>query len=336
MQESKIKEEVIFEINGIAGIITLNRPQALNALNLNMVRLIRTQLDAWAIDSAIERVIIKGAGGKAFCAGGDIRTLHDQGKAGQHADALTFWREEYDLNILIKNYKKPYISLIDGIVMGGGVGLSINGEYVIGGERFMFAMPEVGIGFFPDVGGTYFLPRMPFKSGLYAALTGNRFKQGDAKATGLITHAVTNAERCEAILCEKGDIETQLKPFLVQVDSPLLAHKGTINSCFTGKSLDDIYKNLERDARATDAYAADILKTMRAKSPTSQMIAFEQVKRGASLTFEQAMALEFRIVSKICHGQDFYEGVRAVIIDKDNAPVWAAIPADVSAYFEEG
>src|SRR5215831_15431666 len=146
--------DILFERSGAAGLITLNRPQSLNAVTHDMVRALRAQLDAWANDDAITRVVITAAGERAFSAGGDIRHLYDLGQAGRHADALQFWRDEYPLNIVIKNYRKPYVALIDGLAMGGGVGVSVHGSHRIAGDRFSFAMPEVGIGFFPDVGAT--------------------------------------------------------------------------------------------------------------------------------------------------------------------------------------
>jgi len=156
-----MSEEILFERRGTAGIVTLNRPKALNAVSHAMVLALRARLDEWASDPAVTRVVVTAAGGKAFSAGGDIRALTDLGKAGRKAEALQFWRDEYPLNVAIKNYRKPYVALIDGIAMGGGIGISVHGSHRVAGDRFSFAMPEVGIGFFPDVGGTWFLPRMP-------------------------------------------------------------------------------------------------------------------------------------------------------------------------------
>ena len=191
--------DILFERRGAAGLVTLNRPAALNAVTHGMVRSLRAQLDAWADDPAITRVVVKAAGERAFSAGGDIRALYDLGQAGRHAEALQFWRDEYPLNALIKNYRKPYVALIDGIAMGGGVGVSVHGSHRVAGDRFSFAMPEVGIGFFPDVGATWFLPRMPGELGAYCALTGERFNAADGCGAGLATHRVPSA-RFEAML----------------------------------------------------------------------------------------------------------------------------------------
>ena len=154
-------DDILFERRGVAGIVTFNRPKALNAVTHDMARALRAQLDRWARDDAVTRIVVTAAGDRAFSAGGDIRALYELGKAGQYEAALQFWRDEYPLNAAIKSYRKPYVALIDGIVMGGGVGVSVHGSHRVAGDRFSFAMPEVGIGFFPDVGATWFLPRMP-------------------------------------------------------------------------------------------------------------------------------------------------------------------------------
>jgi enoyl-CoA hydratase len=332
MTDSLGESEVLIERRGSAGLITLNRPQALNALTLTMVRGMRAALDAWANDPGVTRVVVTGAGGKAFCAGGDIRVLHDLGKAGRHDEALQFWREEYELNILIKRYPKPYVALVDGIVMGGGVGVSINGSHVVAGERFTFAMPEVGIGFFPDVGGTYFLPRIPGEIGAYFALTGDRMKQGDALSTGLATHAMASARFSEVLeaLTGRETVDQTLEAFadVAMVPATVTGHRAKVDACFRFDTVEEILAALDASA---DPWCADVAKTIARKSPTSLKIALAQVRAGKSLDFEDAMRTEFRIVSRICRGHDFYEGVRAVIIDKDNAPRWnPAVLADVS------
>ena len=179
--------EVLCERCGAAGVITLNRPQALNAITHDMVHDMRRALDGWAVDPAVTRIVVRGAGERAFSAGGDIRHLYELGMAGRQEEALTFWRDEYALNIVIQSYRKPYVSLIDGIVMGGGVGVSLHGSHRVAGGRYALAMPEVAIGFFPDVGATYALPRLPGRTGTYIALTGERVRAADALALGLAT-----------------------------------------------------------------------------------------------------------------------------------------------------
>src|SRR6516164_10753416 len=205
-------DEILFERRGAAGLITLNRPQALNAVTHDMVRALRAQLAAWVYDAAITRVLITAAEGRAFSAGGDIRHLYDLGKGGRRHEALKFWRDEYPLNLAIKKYRKPYVALIDGIVMGGGVGVSVHGSHRVAGDRFMFAMPEVGIGFFPDVGATFFLPRLPAALGTYCALTGERLDAADAVAAGVATHRVPSAQFPDLIeaLCRAVPLDASL------------------------------------------------------------------------------------------------------------------------------
>ncbi|MCB5176859.1 enoyl-CoA hydratase/isomerase family protein [Microvirga lenta] len=317
--------EAICERHGEAGVITLNRPKALNALTLSMVREMRRALDAWAADPAVSRIVVEGAGEKAFCAGGDIRRLTELGRAGQKAEGLAFWREEYQLNALIKRYPKPYISLVDGIVMGGGVGVSLHGSHRVAGERYLFAMPEVGIGFFPDVGGTYALPRLPGQTGMYLALTGERVKRADAKMLGLATHAIDSKDfgALRQALVDGEPVENAL--MRVSVDpgaAPLADQRAVIDACFSAGSVSAILQRLDEAAEKGSDFAARTAAGMRTKSPTSMCIAFEQVRRGAEMDFEEAMRTEFRIVSRIFDGHDFYEGVRAVLVDKDNQPRW--------------
>jgi enoyl-CoA hydratase len=190
---SSPEAEALVERRGRAGVIVLNRPKALNALTLTMVRLIGAALDEWKGDHAVDRVLFLGAGERAFCAGGDIRRLYELGRAGDHDAQLTFWREEYQLDLRIKTYPKPIVALMDGIVMGGGVGLAMHAGHTVAGERFVFAMPEVGIGFFPDVGASWLLPRLPSHAGVYFALTGLRANAGDAVAFGLAQTFVPSA-----------------------------------------------------------------------------------------------------------------------------------------------
>jgi len=328
--------EVICEKQGRAGVITLNRPRALNALTLGMVRDMRKALDAWAGDTEVTRIVVQGAGEKAFCAGGDIRRLTDLLQAGQGDEALAFWREEYQLNIAIKRYPKPYVSLIDGIVMGGGVGVSLHGSHRVAGERYLFAMPEVGIGFFPDVGATYALPRLPGQTGMYLALTGDRVKRADAVMLGLATHAV-GSEAIEplrqALIAGEPVDEALARASVDPGPAPLAEHRALIDECFSAESVAAVLERLEEAAGAGSDFAARTAAGMRTKSPTSMSIAFEQVRRGATLDFEEAMKTEFRIVSRIGDGKDFFEGVRAVIIDKDNQPRWE--PATLDAVTRE-
>jgi enoyl-CoA hydratase len=324
--------DILFERRGAAGLVTLNRPQALNAVTLDMVRRLSGQLARWADDPAVTRVVVSAAGGRAFSAGGDIRVLYDLGRAGRHAQMLPFWREEYTLNTAIKRYPKPYISLIDGIVMGGGVGLSVHGTYRVAGDRYLFAMPEVSIGFFPDVGATWFLPRMPGELGAYCALTGERLRADDGVAAGLATHRVASARFGELAdaLCGAEPVDALLAAFSQAHDpGAVAAQRPAIDRLFSGDRVEDILIVLDREAATGDTFSTACAATIRTKSPTSLKLALAQVRAGRRLSFEACMQTEFRIVSRIIHGEDFYEGVRAVIVDKDNAPRWR--PASLEA-----
>jgi enoyl-CoA hydratase/carnithine racemase len=330
--------DILFERRGAAGIVTLNRPQALNAVTHAMVCALRVQIDAWADDSAVTRVVIQAAGARAFSAGGDIRALTDLGRAGKHDEMLQFWRDEYPLNAAIKRYRKPYVALIDGIVMGGGVGVSIHGSHRVAGDRFQFAMPEVGIGFFPDVGATWFLPRMPGELGTYCALTGERFGIADSVASGVATHRIPSA-RFPALLdglTGTVSVDAVLSAFNEPAgEGPIAERRAAIDRLFAGGTVEDILATLDREAAVGSAdaeWAQKAAAAVRTKSPLSLKLALAQLRRGEVWDFETCMRAEFRIVSRIIHGHDFYEGVRAVIVDKDNRPHWQpATIAEVSS-----
>lgn len=321
---SEMDDEILFTRRGRAGVITLNRPKALNAVTLNMVRCMHRQLAAWATDETVSHVLIAAAGEKAFCAGGDIRALYDWGLARDPA-FLAFYREEYRLDTFIKRYPKPYVALIDGIVMGGGVGVSVHGSHRIVSQRATFAMPETGIGLFPDVGGTYFLPRCPGEIGMYLALTGARLKAADLVYCGIATHHVP-AERFAGLiqaLSMEADVTAIIEQFSVDPGpAPLRPLRPAIDRCFAGDSAEDILARLDGEQGEAAEWARKAAATIRAKSPTSLKITYRQIRDGAKLDFEDCMRLEFRMVNGIFTGHDFFEGTRAVVIDKDNAPRW--------------
>lgn len=337
--------EILFERRGVAGVVTLNRPQALNAVTHGMVRALAAQLAAWARDPQVTRVIVTAAGERAFSAGGDIRALYELGRAGRHDRAMQFWREEYTLNTLIKRYPKPYVALIDGIVMGGGVGISVHGSHRIAGDRYQFAMPEVGIGFFPDVGATWFLPRMPGETGTYCALTGERFKAADAIAAGVATHYVRSARWKDLLeaLAGRAPVNETVAALAEPLPSgPIASRRAAIDRLLAGSRVEDILRRLDAEAesRGPDAgFAATTAAVIRSKSPTSLKIALAQLRAGKTLSFTDCMRLEFRIVSCIVRGHDFYEGVRATIIDKDYKPAWrpdtlaGVSDGDIAQYF---
>ncbi|MGY2052494.1 enoyl-CoA hydratase/isomerase family protein [Methylobacterium sp. JK268] len=331
------QNDVLVERRGAAGLLTLNRPKALNALDLGMVRSLHAAFAAFAEDPAVTRIVLRGEG-RAFCAGGDIRRVHDEGKARGAGAAVGFFREEYGLNALIQRFPKPVVSLIDGIVMGGGVGLSLHGSHRVAGERYLFAMPEVGIGFFPDVGTTYALPRLPGAAGTYLALTGDRVGPGDALVLGLATHAAPAASFGAIVdaLAAGGEIEAAIGAHPAPPPGPIHAARAVIDSCFSAPSVPEVLARLDAEG---SPFAQTTAATIRSRSPTSLLVAFAQMRRGGAMGFPEAMLTEYRIVSRILEGHDFYEGVRAVLIDKDGAPRWrpdrldAVPPAAVEAHF---
>jgi len=391
--------EIVLDRRGTAGIVTLNRPAALNAVTRAMVRTLREALEGWRHDGAVSRVILTAADGRAFSAGGDLRHIYEAGRAGRQEESIDFWREEYALNAAIKHYPKPYVALIDGIVMGGGVGISVHGSHRVAGDRFEFAMPEVGIGFFPDVGATWFLPRLPGEIGTYCALTGERLKAADALAAGIATHRVASARFAELVeaLCSAVSVDAILAAFAEPViatltsprlrgevdpslpsrasgregkgrvrgprreselgetpphpdplpasgerekdiapsleprprenaeQGPVTAHRSAIDRIFAAGSVEEILARLDAEAAtaSNDArWAGDVAATIRTKAPLSLKIALAQMRRGRNWSFEECMRAEFRVVSRVAYGHDFYEGIRAVIIDKDNRPRW--------------
>lgn len=341
---TELNSEILFERRGAAGIVTLNRTAALNAVTHGMVRALAAKLADWAHDPAVTRVVVTAAGGRAFSAGGDIRALYDLGRAGRQIEALTFWRDEYPLNASIKHYPKPYVSLIDGIVMGGGVGVSIHGSHRIAGDRFTFAMPEVGIGFFPDVGATWFLPRLPGELGTYCALTGERLSAADAIAAGIATQRVPSQRFPELLegLCGTVSVDALVAAFAEPAgEGKLVQYRAAIDRLFKGDSVEQILSALDAAASGGHdaAFAGATAATIRTKSPLSLKIALAQMRAGKNWDFDACMRAEFRIVSRIVYGRDFYEGVRAAIIDKDNAPQWRpqrleeVSAADVEGHF---
>jgi enoyl-CoA hydratase len=327
-------DEVLFETRGRLGLVTLNRPKALNALTLGMVRAIARTLAGWAVDPAIARVAVTGAGGRAFCAGGDIRLLREAVLGGRPEEALTFWREEYALNGLIHRYPKPYVALMDGIVMGGGVGVSLHGSHRVAGDSYVFAMPEVGIGFFPDVGATHVLSRLPDNAGTWLVLTGARIGPDRAAALRLATHRVPSTGHPDLVqaLAGEGDTTTILDRHAVPAGpaddgfDPAVA-----SACFVPDSVGAVLARLEAAASDGSAFARDAAAAMRAKSPLSLALACAQMRLGPALGFDVAMELDYRIASRMPANPDFAEGIRAVLVDRDNAPRWRhADPAAVS------
>ena len=322
-------QDILFERKGDWGVVTLNRPQALNALTWDMVKAFRAKLNEWAADHSVCAVLVKGAGDKAFCAGGDIRWLHDEAKKDP-AHASEFFREEYRNNAAIFHFPKPYVALIDGVVMGGGVGVSVHGDFRVAGDRTLFAMPETGIGLFPDVGGGHFMPRLGGGLGLYLALTGVRAKAADCVYAGVATHYLPTDKMAVLEAALEGEdlagnahaaISHTLDAYAEDAESPTLDdHRDIIDRHFANpQSLSALFAALREDG---SDFAKETAATLERMSPTSMAITFEQMKRGRDLDFDEVMKMEFRIVRRVMEGHDFFEGVRAQILDKDRNPRW--------------
>src|SRR5437762_2722217 len=285
-EEVNCAAEILFKRRGTAGLVTLNRPHALNAVTHAMVRALADKLTGWAGDRAVTRVVVTAAGGRACSAGGDLRALYDLAQAGRQAEALRYWRDEYRLNALIKHYSKPFVALIDGIGMGGGVGVSIHGSHRVAGDGFSLAMPEVGIGFFPDVGATWFLPRLPGEIGTYCALTGARLDAADGVGTGVATHRVNSAQFRDLIdgLCGAVPVDAVLSAFAQpHAAGPVMARQAPIDRLFAAQQVEDILAALDAEVAAGGAEAAlaqTAAALMRTKSPLSLKIALAQRRRG--------------------------------------------------------
>ncbi len=332
---------------GAVGRITLNRPSALNALDIDMVRAVAQALEAWRDEPGVMAIMVDGAGDRAFSAGADIRMLHDSGRAGD-GRAAAFWREEYALNALIRAYPKPYVAIMDGVTMGGGVGVSIHGDFRVATERTVLAMPETAIGFYPDVGATYVLPRLDAGLGYWMGLTGARLSGADAVAAGLATHFVPSERIAalisdveEAQLNEDGSVldallhvhETEAGPSTIQ---EALSHTPHI---FDHDRVEDVIEALRRESCP---WGAAQITALEQKSPTALKVTLRALREGAGLGFAEAMERELALSLQFLHTPDFYEGIRAMVIDKDRGPRWdparleAVDAAQIARFFEGG
>jgi enoyl-CoA hydratase len=343
--------EILLDRQGGLGIVTLNRPKALNTLSLAMYRVFDPQLIAWARDPDVAAVVVRGAGDRAFCAGGDVRAIHDARRqpSGAGDYKADFFREEYVLIRRVHRFPKPYIALVDGIAMGGGCGVSINGAYRVLTERALFAMPEVFIGLFPDVGASRFLTRCPGRIGRYLALTGTRLKAADALYCGFATHYVPHdciADATAALAAldwRAGEADAQIDVLLARFagnpgPADLPALRPAIDRCFAGGSVEEIVAALEREE---GGWARDALAAIARASPISLEITLRQLQLGVGMEIEAALALEYRMTQHCMAGHDFFEGIRAVLVDKDQKPRWQhrtlsdVSEAEVAGYFAE-
>ncbi|MFI5510560.1 enoyl-CoA hydratase/isomerase family protein [Mycobacterium sp. NPDC051804] len=331
-------EDVLVNVRQGVGLITLNRPKAINSLTHPMVNAISPVLTDWAVNDNVHTVVIDGAGERGLCAGGDIVALYHSARA-DGSEARQFWYDEYRLNAQIGRFPKPYVALMDGIVMGGGVGIAGHGSVRVVTDSTKMAMPEVGIGFIPDVGGQLILSRAPGLLGLHAALTGATFGAGDAIAMGFADHFVPHdaiAAFKEAVITDGVDAALAAHSADPPA-SPFLAQREWIDRCYAEPTAVEIVAALRGDDTSAAKDAADLIE---AKSPISVSVALEAVRRATKLDIlEDVLRQEYRTSCGALRSHDFEEGIRAQVIDKDRQPKWspaslaAVTTADVEAYF---
>ncbi|WP_306338226.1 enoyl-CoA hydratase/isomerase family protein [Streptomyces sp. KL118A] len=338
--DSLADSPVLLRREGRAGHIVLNRPRAINALNHPMVRIMADALDAWERDDSVATVVLTGAGERGLCAGGDIRSIHDDVRAGRVAASAAFWHDEYLLNARIARFPKPYVAVMDGIVMGGGVGVSAHGSVRVVTERSRVAMPETGIGFVPDVGGTYLLTRTPGELGTHLALTGTPVGAGDALLCGLADHFVPSERLPEFTGALAGtDAADAVREFAGEAPAgELAAHREWIDRCYAADSVEEIVDRLHASG---DRHAKEAAETILAKSPTSLKVTLAALRRARALpTLEAVLEQEYRVSCAALASPDLPEGIRAQVVDKDRRPRWSpselsgVTEAEVARFFE--
>lgn len=332
--------EVITRRSGLLGHLVLNRPQVMNALTHGMVTTIADTLDAWATDDGVATVAISGAGERGLCAGGDIVGIYRDATSGGDATAR-FWADEYTLNAAIARYRKPYVAIMDGVVLGGGVGVSAHGSIRVVTERTKLGMPEVGIGFVPDVGGSWLLSRAPGELGTHLAMTGGMGSGADAIALGFADHVVPSDRLPELLGALESEPAAQAVARLA-VDAPasaLAGQRSWIDECY---SADDAGEVLARLQASSARYAAEAASAIASKSPTSVCLALASLRRARTLdSLEHALDQEYRVALRIMEGTEIIEGIRAQVIDKDRTPHWSPATiaevsrADIDHYFED-
>jgi len=331
-------EDILVNVENGVGVVTLNRPKAINSLNHVMVTALAAALTTWEDDDSVRAVLLTGAGERGLCAGGDVIALRDSAIAGDD-NARNFWHDEYVLNAQIGRYPKPYVAVMDGIVMGGGVGVGAHGNIRVVTEKTKMGMPEVGIGFIPDVGGTYLLSRAPGLLGLHAGLTGAPFTGADAIALGFADHFVPQADlpAFKDLVISAGPDAALAKYATEPPASDLVAQQHWIDQCYAADTVAEILANLRGHDAAEANAAADLIAT---RSPIALTVTLEAVRRAAKLpTLEDVLVQEFRVSMASHKSHDFVEGIRAQLVDKDRNPQWSpanladVTAADVDAYF---
>ncbi|CAJ0597250.1 unnamed protein product [Cylicocyclus nassatus] len=332
MTLSTSTSEVLVEKEGSKRVVTLNRPKALNALNVPMIREIYPQMKQWEKNKDVNLIILKGAGEKAFCAGGDVVAVVKSAKAAKEGSTSTvhkdFFREEYFLNYLIGSLSMPFVAFIDGIVMGGGCGLSVNGKFRVCTERTMLAMPETALGLFPDVGGSYFLSRLKHNLGNYLALTGYRLQGADALHAGLATHYVPSSQlgELQKKLVSLDDVTEKTVEAAIRELQPSSVPKFSveqqlpvIEKTFQARTVEEILENLKKE---NSDWSKKQVATLSKMSPTSMKVTLRQLQNGANMKFNEVFTMEYQLTQRCLEDHDFYEGCRAILIDKDRNPKW--------------
>lgn len=338
-------QDILFARENHIGIVTLNRAQALNALTFPMIVALQQQLQAWQEDDAIHAVVVCAAGDRAFCAGGDVRAIYNLGPAPD-PQKMDFFGQEYHLNQFIHDFPKPYIAMMDGITMGGGVGISLHGSHPVASERFVFAMPETGIGFYPDIGASHLLSNCLDHFGVYLGLTGSRLNATDAHALGLVKHIIPS-EQFTVVLASL--IETDLSADPMQRVSDVLetfsrpvssvgidAIAPWVNACFQHSDMESILAALDNNTTNWHRNTRDVLAK---KSPLSLKVTLAQLQKAKLMSLAACLQMDYCLTWHFMHDHDFFEGVRALLVDKDNTPHWQpqtlgeATESMVSAYF---
>ncbi|XP_060850004.1 3-hydroxyisobutyryl-CoA hydrolase, mitochondrial [Rhopalosiphum padi] len=338
-------DDVLFEVKNDVGIVTLNRPKALNALNMSMVTKILPKLKEY--ESQVRMVIVQGAGGKAFCAGGDVKSIVLSGVGATSLElGANFFRTEYSMNSTIGKYKIPYVSLIDGITMGGGVGISVHGKYRVATERTLFAMPETAIGLFCDVGGSHVLSRLDRHLGVMLGLTGCRLKGADVVKAGIATHFVHSSKmddlRTKLIedVRDPGTVLAENTEDLSAVEFTMAPFVEKIDSIFSHERVEAIVDALKADG---SEWAQGVLKSLNEVSPTGLKITRKEISKGKNLSLDECLIMEHRLAYRCTeakYSEDFFEGVRALLIDKDKSPKWCPASLEdvkdeiIDKYFE--
>lgn len=322
------EEDVLFSHQGQIGFITLNRPNALHSLTLPMIIAIQQQLTLWKEDEGVKAIILQSAPGNAFCAGGDVRWLYQFGGKNE-AEQMQFFRHEYKLNHFIHHLGKPYIALMDGVTMGGGVGLAMHGSHPVATERFIFAMPETSIGFFPDVGASHLLKKCPGALGIYLGLTGNRLNHQDSLEASLIKYVITSERIPEIIQTLRSKdlsndtfntVDECLASYSMMINAAEQSWiQPEINACFSLHTVEEIINALDK---TNTLLAAETSSTLKQKCPLSLKVTLAQLHKAQGLTFDQCLQMDYDLAGHFMEGKDFYEGVRALLIDKDKAPQW--------------